>query len=78
MAERLTWDEIKHRYPDEWVLVTDIEEDAEEPEISAARVLFHDADLARVDAEAMRRPPPRNDGVFFTGALVEPGVMYIL
>ena len=78
MPERLTWEEIVERYPDEWVLVTDIEEDPESPEISSARLPFHSADRDEVDRAAMRMPPPRRIGVFFTGPLVQPGVIFAL
>ncbi len=41
-AERLTWDAICKRFPDEWVVVTDVEwENEGDVEFAAALVLGH-------------------------------------
>ncbi len=38
---RLTWDEICARYPDEWVVMTEIEENDDRFEIDGGLVLGH-------------------------------------
>ena len=41
MDDKLTWDEIKLRYPDEWVILVDIDVD-QSTNITAGRVIEHD------------------------------------
>lgn len=43
MKERLTWDEIKRRYPDQWVALVDVEW-PNMGEISSGVVYAHDPD----------------------------------
>ena len=78
MSERLTWEEIVARYPDEWVVMTDIHADDEDPVIGSACVVFHSPDRDAVDSAAIALPSPRHIGVFFTGPLVPPGVAVTL
>ncbi len=42
MTEKLTWDEIKQRYPDEWVALVDYDWPAED-EVKAGVVFAHSA-----------------------------------
>ncbi len=39
--ERLTWPEICQRYPDEWVMLVDLDEDEDDPAIRSAVVIGH-------------------------------------
>lgn len=41
MADKLSWDEIKRRYPDEYVVLVEAEWDGSLPEVTAAVVLGH-------------------------------------
>ncbi len=43
VPERLTWVEIRERYPDEWVFLGEIDE--EDRAIKSARVLDHDLSM---------------------------------
>ncbi|HEX2570540.1 MAG TPA: hypothetical protein VH877_13375 [Polyangia bacterium] len=71
--ERLTWEEICARYPDEWVVLTEIdfiEEDDEE--FRTAVVLDH----SKKRGEALRRvvlPEGCCFAHFYTGPLFPPG-----
>jgi hypothetical protein len=69
MDEVLSWEEIERRYPDEWVIVTDLELDDAFP-IRAGRVLFHSKDRRNVDEKTFD-PPIREEGIFFTGDLAD-------
>lgn len=40
-SERLTWPEICRRYPDEWVMLVDLDDDEDDPEIRSAVVIGH-------------------------------------
>jgi hypothetical protein len=41
MADKLTWDEIKSRYPDEWVVLVDLDADDVSDEVHAGVVFAH-------------------------------------
>jgi len=67
--ERLTWSEICQRYPDEWVVLVEIEWfDDDNLEFGRAVVLGH----AKNSKEVMRQTKPllaevMDSGIFFTG-----------
>ncbi|MBR3723685.1 MAG: hypothetical protein IKN12_13135 [Selenomonadaceae bacterium] len=42
VESRLTWDEIKSKYPDQWVGLTDVEWDGEAPNVQSAIVKYTD------------------------------------
>lgn len=63
MRERLSWEEIKEKYPDEWILIEDIEE-AENGVITAATVAFHSTDK---DAVYDHPTDSKYFGIMFTG-----------
>jgi hypothetical protein len=76
MNEVLTWEEIEHRYPDEWVLLVD-QIFGERFPLTAGRVVAHTQDREAVE-RAARQLGPQRHGVFFTGALVDPGSIPML
>ena len=73
-TERLTWDEICRRYPDEWVVMAEIEWLNETDfEFETALVLAHHKTRKEVSPSvkaALRRWS--GVGSFFTGRLVPP------
>lgn len=76
MTERLTWAEIKRRYPDEWVLVAEPEFDDDLFPVRAT-VVHHSQDRDAVE----EWPVPsgtRHEGLFFTGRLFDPNLAYVL
>jgi hypothetical protein len=75
MIERLTWAEIEQRYPDEWVLLADPEFGDDVYPASAA-VVHHSKD--RQSVETWPSSGARREGLFFTGALFEPDVAYLM
>ncbi len=78
MSERLTWEEITERYPEEWAVVIEIDDDPSEAEIRSACVFFHSADRDEAEATALKLPVPRHVGVFYTGKLIETGLVPML
>ena len=63
MARRMTWEEIKRSYPDEWVLIMDYEAD-DDGEVSIGTVVRHSRD----DKEIFALPPLGESGAFmYTG-----------
>jgi hypothetical protein len=72
MADKLTWDEIKGKYPDEWVVLVDYELDPDE-EVTAGTVLAHSRNKADLK-QALSRP---DDAAFLYTGDVQPvaGVM---
>ncbi len=75
MSEYLTMEEIKKRYPDEWVLLGDPEKD-KSLQVLGGALLSHGIDdkevLGRVKAN-----PPKNSALFFTGE-PDPDIAYLL
>lgn len=77
MDTLLPIEEIEATYPDEWVLLTDIES-GPGPVVRRARVVWHSADRDECWAKADMIPPPAAIGVFYTGEPFEDGVVPIL
>lgn len=40
MEKRMTWDEIKEKYPDQWVGLSEVEWDGEAPNVQSAIVKY--------------------------------------
>lgn len=76
MADVLTWDEIVAKYPDEWVLIDELQTTTA-LDILGGRVVGHSADLATVEA-CDRRSLSRRTAVLFTGPLTDPDMAYML
>ena len=78
----LTIEEMERRYPGEWVVVTDVQEDRdpEEPDlvVRRARVHWHGPSRDEADAVADAIPPPCSVGVWFMGPLVPKGMGIML
>ncbi|MGH2608768.1 MAG: hypothetical protein ACRDHF_06715 [Tepidiformaceae bacterium] len=68
MNRRLTWEQIVERYPDEWVILTDIDEERTDSFV-VAHVFGHGPDREHMEGQtrAMREP----FGIFFTGQMAE-------
>lgn len=56
MADRLSWNEIKRKYPDEWVVLIHYQE--EDEDISAGVVLDHGRVKEEVYERIQRLPSP--------------------
>ncbi len=77
MADRLRWEEIVARYPDEWVVLEDLEED-EYINVLSAVVVAHSPDHDEAWA-ALERSKSYHSGINFTGKqLPDPGFAYAL
>lgn len=72
LSERLSWQEICRRYPDQWVAIVDIEWE-EEDEVHAARVAGHGPRRADPLEQARHLHPRYQEiGHFFTGRVRAP------
>ncbi len=58
MSETLTLEEIKTRYPSQWVLIGEPQTD-DSLEVVAGRVLSHSLDRDEVDRKLLELRPPR-------------------
>ena len=65
MGIRLTADEVQARYPDEWVLLGDLEIDKRD-QLVAGTLLYHSRDKADVYHE-VRAHQPGHFAIYFTG-----------
>lgn len=76
--ERLTWDEICRRYPDEWVLLYD-GDFVDDPELSvrAAKVWMHSRESGPL-MDILREVPPGDIAVYYTGDDPTPGMAFML
>ena len=69
MSQRMTWEEMKKAYPDEWLLITDYETD-QYGTIIVGTVERHSSD----DAELFALPEINKDCAFrYTGESTFPG-----
>lgn len=69
MAQKMTWEEMKRMYPDEWLLITDYELD-EIGEVKVGFVQRH----SKSDKEVFRLPSIGKDCAFrYTGESKFPG-----
>ena len=66
MGIRLTADEVQSRYPDEWVLLGDLEID-DRDQLVAGTLLSHSPNKADVHRE-VRAHQPGHFAIYFTGA----------
>jgi hypothetical protein len=64
MPDKLTWDEIKRRYPDEWVAVVDYH--VEGCDLTDGVVVAHDKDREQV-YQYLARERPKDCATWFTG-----------
>ena len=75
MSEYLTMEEIKERYPDEWVLLEDPAKD-ETLQVLGGTLLDHGTDDKEV-FNRVKANPPKHSAFFFTGE-PDPDVAYLL
>lgn len=69
MGEKMTWEEMKKAYPDEWLLIVDYETD-EYGDVSCGKVERHSKD----DREVFRLPALKQNCAFrYTGEIQFPG-----
>lgn len=76
MSEVLTIPEMEARFPNEWVLIDDLETD-EQLEPLRGRVLFHHPDRATVEEKAIELCPKRS-AIEFMGDLFRDDMDYIV
>jgi hypothetical protein len=75
--ERLSWADICARYPDEWVVVVEIEyenDDMDDGDIVSAIVLGHTKTRGEVLRETLHLCEDQDSGHFFTGPVCAPRV----
>ena len=67
MSEKLTWDEIKELYRDEWVELVDFEWDMAEPYPKCGIVRFHNNDKKELKRILQGSDRPKEAALVFTG-----------
>lgn len=77
--ERLTWDEIGSRYPDEWVMMVDVDwVNEDDPDFRTAIVVGHGKTRREVSLSTREAMRAFSDGAcMFTGRLVPEGPVYL-
>jgi len=76
MGERLTWEEIERKYPEEWVLLVDLDAD-DYINVRSAVVLLHGDDAEELErrAAALRL---KDNAILHTGDPLNPEIAYAL
>ena len=70
MADKLTWDEIKRKYPDEWVILVEVDADELSNEVQAGVVFAHSRSERQLLASTKEALAGKSSAVLFTGELV--------
>lgn len=71
MGKKMTWEEMKNAYPDEWVAISNVEGDVDTPfgNISG-EVIIHDADEAAFTAQLKKKSFNKTVDIRFTGEVL--------
>jgi hypothetical protein len=69
MNEKLSWDQIRAKYPDEWVILVDLDADDVTDEIHAGVVFAHSKDERELLATTKVALAGQSRAVLFTGEL---------
>jgi hypothetical protein len=69
----MTLAEMEAAYPDEWVLIADVDWDEEVDDVRGGRVVFHSADRDTAETRLVQLKL-RSAGIFFLGPLLAPGI----
>ena len=68
MSNRLSWDEIKGQYPNEWVELIDYEWDETEPDPKSGTVRVHSHDRKEFE-ELIRKDSPEDSTLVYVGKI---------
>ena len=69
MADKLTWDEIRRQYPDQWVILIDLDADDVSHEVHAGVVFAHSKNERELLASTKAALAGKSSAVLFTGEL---------
>lgn len=69
MPDKLTWDEIKRRYPDEWVILVDVDADDLSNEVRGGVVFAHSKKERELLASTKDALAGKSSAVLYTGEL---------
>ncbi len=67
--QRLTWAEIRQRYPDEWVALAELDSDLQELEIRSGIVLGHGKSRRELTALSKSAANRGTRAILFTGEI---------
>ena len=76
MNEKLSWEEINRRYPNEWVELVDYEWDEADPDPKSGVVRVHSKDSKEFE-EMIKRDSPSDSALVFVGKIMLPHGMSI-
>lgn len=69
MDGKLSWDEIKNQYPNEWVILVDLDADDVSNEVHAGVVFAHSKNERELLASTKEALAGKSSAVLFTGEL---------
>ena len=67
MAEKLTWEEIKKKYDQEWIELVDYDWPATEPNPKSGVLRSHAADKKQFYRQCKQEPVPQHSAIVFVG-----------
>lgn len=67
MPEKLTWDEIKRTYPDEWVVLVDVDTNDRSSDVDAGVVVGYGTDCRELVAQTKETLAGKSAAILFTG-----------
>jgi len=76
MHEKLSWDEIKARYRDEWVQLVDVDWDLSNPDPLAGVVRVHHKDKKEFKKLLATGEKPKRAALLYTGQLFPADAIY--
>ncbi|MBI3890986.1 MAG: hypothetical protein HY303_05595 [Candidatus Wallbacteria bacterium] len=69
MSEKITWNQIRQRYPDEWVILVDLDADEETNEVFGGVVLGHDPSEKKLIKDTKDAAAGTSAAILFTGEI---------
>ncbi|MBI4864646.1 MAG: hypothetical protein HY815_30980 [Candidatus Riflebacteria bacterium] len=71
MDEKLTWEEIKKKYPDEWVILLDYEDDPAGADVLSGIVFAHSSDERELLDSTKLALTGKERAILYTGDINE-------
>ncbi|MBI4858987.1 MAG: hypothetical protein HY815_01745 [Candidatus Riflebacteria bacterium] len=75
MAEKLTWDEIKKQYPDEWVILVNLDRNGDDDAVQGGEVFAHSKNKKDLLASTKMALAGQSRAVRFTGEVARGGYL---
>jgi hypothetical protein len=76
MAEKLTWDEIKKRFPDEWVILVNLDRNTDDETVKGGEVFAHSTNKRELLSSTKMALAGQCRAVRFTGQVARGGFLF--